>query len=315
LARDDAPSERRVHTTGASSADTASAGKPDIEPVTVDFGSRRPLPDPVVVIEARHGWRELGLAELWSHRELMYFFVWRDLKVRYRQTVFGALWAVMQPVLLMVVFTVSVGRLPGVGPANVPYPLFAFAGLVPWTLFASSLAGASNSLVSSESIITKVYFPRLLLPFAAVGSFLIDFAIAMVVLVVLMLYFGVAPTIAVLWLLPLTLFALVTALGVGTWLAAVNVRYRDVKYVVPFLTQTLMFLSPVIYASTLIPEGWQWLYALNPMTGVLEGFRWALLGGPRPDELILVSAMASVLVFISALIYFRRTEQTFADVI
>jgi len=245
----------------------------------------------------------------------MFFFVWRDLKVRYRQTVFGALWAVMQPVLLMLIFTVTVGRLPGVGPAGTPYALFAYTGLVPWTLFASSLAGASNSLVSSESIITKVYFPRLLLPFAAVGSFLIDFAISMALLVLLMLYFGVAPSIAVVWIPLLTLFALVTALGIGTWLAAINVRYRDVKYVVPFLTQSLMFLSPVIYASTLIPSGWQWLYALNPMTGVLDGFRWALIGGERPDELILVSVVASVLVFLSALLYFRRTEQTFADVI
>lgn len=288
MARDTAPSENRGH---------------------------RPPLDTVVVIEARHGWRELGLAELWSNRELMYFFVWRDLKVRYRQTVFGALWAVMQPVLLMVVFTVSVGQLQGVGAAGIPYPLFAFAGLVPWTLFASSLAGASNSLVSSESIITKVYFPRLLLPFAAIGSFLIDFLIAMVVLVLLMLYFGVAPTISIVWIPVFTLLAIVTALGVGTWLAAVNVRYRDVKYVVPFLTQALMFLSPVIYSSSLIPERWQWLYALNPMTGVLEGFRWALLGGPRPDQMIVVSATASVLVFVSALVYFRRTEQTFADVI
>ncbi|MGA3029997.1 MAG: ABC transporter permease [Candidatus Limnocylindrales bacterium] len=280
-----------------------------------DGGLRRQLPEPVVVIEARHGWRELGLAELWSHRELMFFFVWRDLKVRYRQTVFGASWAVIQPVLLMLVFTATVGRLPGVGPAGIPYPLFAFAGLVPWTLFASSLTGASNSMVNSAGIITKVYFPRLLLPFAAVGSFLIDFLIAMVVLGLLMLYFGVVPSIAVVWLPLFTLFALVTAVGVGTWLAAINVRYRDVKYVVPFLIQTWMFASPVIYATSLIPTEWQWLYALNPMTGVLEGFRWALIGGPRPDELILVSAAASVLVFASSLVYFRRTEQTFADVI
>ena len=277
--------------------------------------ARRQLPERVVVIEARHGWRELGLAELWSHRELMFFFVWRDLKVRYRQTVFGASWAVLQPVLLMLVFTATVGRIAGVGPANIPYPLFAFAGLVPWTLFASSLAGASNSLVNAEGIITKVYFPRLLLPFAAVGSFLVDYVIAMVVLALLMVYFGVTPSIAVLWLPLFTLFALVTALGVGTWLAAINVRYRDVKYVVPFLIQTWMFASPVIYASTLIPKEWHWLYALNPMTGVLEGSRWALLGGERPDELILVSAAASLLVLASAVVYFRRTEQTFADVI
>jgi lipopolysaccharide transport system permease protein len=278
-------------------------------------GPRPEIKEPVVVIEARHGWRGLGLAELWSRRELLYFFVWRDLKIRYRQTVFGASWAVMQPFLLMLIFTVSVGRLPGVGPAGVPYSLFAFAGLVPWTLFAASLTGASNSMVNSAGIITKVYFPRLLLPFAAIGSFLIDFVIAMLVLALLMLYFGVMPSLAIVWLPLFTLFALVTALGVGTWLAAVNVRYRDVKYVVPFLIQAWMFASPVIYASTIIPKEWQWLYALNPMTGVLEGFRWALIGGPRPDELILVSAVASLLIFASALVYFRRTEQTFADVI
>jgi lipopolysaccharide transport system permease protein len=170
-------------------------------------------------------------------------------------------------------------------------------------------------MVNSESIITKVYFPRLLLPFAAVGSYLIDFVVAMAVLAVLMLYFGIAPSLAIVWLPLLTIFALVTALGVGIWLSAINVRYRDVKYVVPFLTQAWMFASPVIYTSGLIPDRWRWLYALNPMTGVLEGFRWALIGGPRPDQLILVSALASVLVFASALVYFRRTEQTFADVI
>jgi len=269
----------------------------------------------VTVIEARHGLGELGLAELWSHRELMFFLVWRDVKVRYRQTVFGALWAVLQPVILMLIFTLSVGRIPNVGPAGIPYPLFAYAGLVPWTLFAASLTGASNSLVNSEAIITKVYFPRLLLPVAAIGSYLIDFLVAMAVLAVLMVYFGVVPSAAIIWLPLFTLFALVTALGVGIWLSAVNVRYRDVKYVVPFLTQAWMFASPVIYVSTLIPQQWRWLYALNPMTGVLEGFRWALIGGPSPDLSIFLSVVASVLVLASSLVYFRHTEQTFADVI
>ena len=280
-----------------------------------EVGPRREIHEPVVVIEARHGWRELGLAELWSHRELLYFFTWRDLKVRYKQTVFGAAWAVLQPVLLMLVFSASLGRLPGVGPAGIPYPLFAMAGLVPWTLFASSLAGASNSLVSSEAIITKVYFPRLLLPFASVGSFLLDFAISLGALAVVMLYFGAAPSLAIVWLPALTVMAVVTALGVGTFLAAVNVRYRDVKYVVPFLVQLWMFASPVVYTSTLIPAKWQVIYALNPMTGVVEGFRWALVGGPRPDDLILVSAVASLLVLLGSLVYFRRVERTFADVI
>ncbi|HEX7490077.1 MAG TPA: ABC transporter permease [Candidatus Limnocylindrales bacterium] len=269
----------------------------------------------VVVLEPRHGWRQLGLREVWAHRELLYFFIWRDLKVRYKQTAFGAAWAVLQPLLLMFVFSATLGRLNGVGPANVPYPLFAFAGLVPWTLFASSLAGASNSLVNGEGIITKVYFPRLLLPFASVGSFLLDFVISLVALAVVMLYFGVAPSLAIVWLPALTLMALVTALGVGTFLSAVNVRYRDVKYVVPFLVQLWMFASPVVYTSTLIPASWRTVFALNPMTGVLEGFRWALIGGDRPDDLILVSAAASVVLLLGALAYFRRVERTFADVI
>lgn len=269
----------------------------------------------IIRIRPHHAWVPLDWRELWSFRELLYFFVWRDLKVRYRQTAFGASWAVLQPLLLMLIFTASVGRLQGVAPAGIPYPLFAFAGLVPWTLFASSLTAASNSLVNSEAVITKVYFPRLLLPFSAIGSFLLDFLVALAVLALLMVYFGAVPSLAVVWLPVFTLLALVTAVGVGTWLAAINVRYRDVKYVTPFLTQAWMFASPVIYASTLIPQGWRWLFALNPMTGVLEGFRWALLGGARPDGLILVSAAASVLVLVSALVYFRRTEQTFADVI
>jgi lipopolysaccharide transport system permease protein len=269
----------------------------------------------VVVIEPHRGWRELGLGEIWAHRELLYFFTWRDLKVRYKQTAFGAAWAVLQPVLLMLVFSASLGRLPGVGPAGLPYPLFVFAGLVPWTLFASSLAGASNSLVSGEAIITKVYFPRLLLPFASVGSFLLDFVISLAALAVVMLYFGAAPSAAIVWLPLLTLMAVVTALAVGTFLAAVNVRYRDVKYVVPFLVQVWMFASPVVYTSTLIPSRWHALYALNPMTGVVDGFRWALVGGPRPDDLIFVSAVVSVLLLLGSLIYFRRVERTFADVI
>ena len=269
----------------------------------------------VVVLEPRHGWRQLGLGEIWAHRELLYFFIWRDLKIRYKQTVFGAAWAVMQPLLLMLVFSVTIGRLSGVGPMGVPYPLFVFAGLIPWTLFSSSLVGASNSLVGGEAIITKVYFPRLLLPFSSVGSFVLDFAISLGALAGVMLYYGVTPTLAILWLPALTVMALVAALGVGTFLSAVNVKYRDVKYVVPFLVQLWLFGSPVVYTSSLIPSEWHAIYALNPMTGVVEGFRWALIGGPRPDELILVSAVASMVVLLAALVYFRRVERTFADVI
>ena len=269
----------------------------------------------VVVLEPHHGWRQLGLGEVWAHRELLYFFIWRDLKVRYKQTAFGAAWAVLQPVLLMLVFSVSLGQLPNIGPAGVPYPLFVFAGLVPWTLFASSLSGASNSLVNGEAVITKVYFPRLLLPFASVGSFLLDFTISLGALAVVMLFFGVVPSLAIVWLPALTLMAVVTAVGVGTFLSAVNVRYRDVKYVLPFLVQLWMFASPVVYTSTLIPAQWQPVFALNPMTGVVDGFRWALIGGDRPDALILVSAVASLLVLLGSLAYFRRVERTFADVI
>lgn len=280
------------------------------------LGSASAAPDrEIVVLEPRHGWRQLGLREIWAHRELLYFFIWRDLKVRYKQTAFGAAWAVVQPVLLMLVFSVTLGRIAGVGPKGVPYPLFVFAGLVPWTLFASSLAGASNSLVSGEAIITKVYFPRLLLPFASVGSFLLDFVISLGALAVVMLIFGVTPSLAIVWIPAFTLMALVTALGVGTFLSAVNVRYRDVKYVVPFLVQIWMFASPVVYTSDLIPARWHAVYALNPMTGVVEGFRWALIGGDRPDAVILVSAVASVLVLLGSLAYFRRVERTFADVI
>lgn len=237
------------------------------------------------------------------------------MKVRYKQTFFGASWAVLQPILLMIVFSLTLGRLPGVGPAGVPYPLFVFVGLVPWTLFAQSLTGASNSLVASESIVTKVYFPRLLMPFAAVGSYLIDFVLALVVLGFLMAYFGVVPSLAILWLPALTLLGLGASLGVGTFLSAVNVRYRDVRYIVPFLVQLWLFATPVLYTSSLIPEKWRAIYALNPMTGVVDGFRWALLGGPRPDDLIIVSTAATVLILIGALAYFRRVERTFADLI
>jgi len=273
------------------------------------------VPYEVIVIGPRHGWRELGLRELWAHKELLFFFIWRDLKVRYKQTAFGAAWAVIQPVALMLVFSVTVGRLKGVGPEGIPYPLFVFAGLVPWTLFASSLGGAANSLVVSEHVITKVYFPRLLLPFASVGSFVLDFFISLGVLAIVMLIFGATPNWAILLLPAFTLMVLVAALSVGTFLSAVNVRYRDVKYVMPFLIQIWMFGSPVIYTSSLVPEQFRLLYALNPMTGAINGFRWALVGGPQPDAAIFISAAASVALLILSLAYFRRMEQTFVDVI
>jgi lipopolysaccharide transport system permease protein len=267
------------------------------------------------VLEPRTGWRSLGLGELWGRRELLYFFVWRDLKVRYKQTAFGAAWAVLQPILLMAVFSLTVGRLPNVGPPGVPYPLFVFVGLVPWTLFASSLTAASNSLVASEGIITKVYFPRLLLPVAATGSYLVDFLVSSTVLALFLAYYGISLSWAVLCLPLFTLMAVAAALGVGVWLAAINVRYRDVKYAVPFLVQLWLFSSPIVYTSTLVPKSLQFVYALNPMTGVANGFRWALVGGASPDSLVFVSAAATAAVLITGLLYFRRVERSFADVI
>jgi len=272
---------------------------------------------PVVHIRPSRGWVSLNLRELWSYRELAYFFVWRDLKVRYKQTAFGALWAVIQPFMLMVVFSLFLGRISGIAPAGVPYPLFAFAGLVPWTLFSQSLVGSSDSLVGASNLIQKVYFPRLLLPVAAIGSYLLDFVIALAVLGLLMLYFGVLPSAAVLWVIPLTALALATSLAVGIWLSAVNVRYRDVRYAVPFLVQLWLFASPVAYSADLVPEQWRAIYQLNPMAGVIEGFRWALLGqgAPPPVGAILISTCVTAVVLLLGLAYFRRTERTFADVI
>jgi lipopolysaccharide transport system permease protein len=280
-------------------------------------GPEGPQPVPVVSIRPGRGWVALNLRELWAYRELAYFFVWRDLKVRYKQTAFGALWAVIQPFMLMVVFSLFLGRVSGIAPAGVPYPLFAFAGLVPWTLFAQSLVGSSDSLVGASNLLQKVYFPRLLLPVAAVGSYLLDFVIAMGVLGLLMLYFGALPSLAILWVIPLTALALATSLAVGICLSAVNVRYRDVRYAVPFLVQLWLFASPVAYSADLVPAQWRTLYQLNPMAGVIEGFRWALLGqgAPPPVGAILISACVTAVVLLLGLAYFRRTERTFADVI
>lgn len=270
-----------------------------------------------IVIEPSHGWAALNLRELWAYRELLYFFVWRDLKVRYKQTVFGVLWAVIQPFMLMVVFSLFLGRLSGIAPAGVPYPLFAFAGLVPWTLFAKSLSGSSDSLVGASNLIQKVYFPRLLLPVSALGSQLLDFVIAMGVLVLLMLYFGTVPSLAFLWVIPLTVLALAVALAAGVWLSAANVRYRDVRYLVPFLVQIWLFASPVAYSADIVPSAWLWLYDLNPMAGVIEGYRWAMLGGEGvpPVGALLASTIVTMVVLLTGLAYFRRVERTFADVI
>lgn len=268
-----------------------------------------------IVIRPSRGWIGLGAVELWKHRDLAYILVWRDLKVRYKQTAFGAAWAVLQPVALMLVFSAFLGRIQGIGAAGVPYPLFALSGLVPWTLFSQSLNGASSSLVNSQNLISKVYFPRLLLPLSAVASFVVDFLIASVVLVIAMLLFGRVPPATFLWVPVLGLYAVVVALAVGLWLAAINVRYRDVKYAIPFVIQLWLFASPVAYSSQLVPPGLRTLFSLNPMTGVIDGFRWAALGGPRPDITIVISAAATLAILVGGLAYFRRVERTFADTI
>jgi lipopolysaccharide transport system permease protein len=281
---------------------------------TVDSSAAPPAGTDVVVIRPTRGWVPVDMRALWEYRELLLFLAWRDISVRYKQTVLGALWAIIQPLFSMVVFTLFFGTLAKIPSDGVPYAVFSYAGLLPWTYFAAGVSRASNSLVGSQNLLTKVYFPRLVIPFSAVVSPLVDFAIAFAVLLGLLAYFGIAPTANVLWLPALLLFALVTALAVGLWLSALNVEYRDVGYALPFVVQLWMFASPVTYPTSLLPERWHTLYALNPMTGVIEGFRWALLGtGQPPGPVTLVSASVTVALLVGGAYYFRRTERTFAD--
>jgi lipopolysaccharide transport system permease protein len=270
----------------------------------------------MILIEPTQGWVSLKLHELWEYRELLYFLVWRDVKVRYKQTVLGAAWAVIQPFMAMVVFSIFFGKLAKMPSDGIPYPLFSFAALVPWNFFANGLNQASNSLVGSAYLITKVYFPRLSIPVSSVISGIVDFVLAFMVLLGIMAYYGVFPTLNVIWLPFLLLLALITALGVGMWFSALNVEFRDVRYVVPFLTQFWMFATPIVYPSSLLSEPWRTLYGINPMVGVVEGFRWALLGTQTaPGPMILVSLMAAVLILIGGAFYFRKMEKTFADLV
>ncbi len=269
-----------------------------------------------VHIEPSHGWRGLQLKELWRYRELVYFLTWRDIKVRYKQTLLGAAWAILQPLLTMVVFSFFFGELAQVPSDGLPYPLFTFAGLVPWTFFANALTQSANSLVNNANLIQKVYFPRLVIPISSVLAGVVDFLLAFLVLCGIMIYFGIFPSIAVVTLPLFLLLAFITSLGVGLWLTALSVQFRDVRYVVGFLVQFWFFLTPVTYASTMLEGRWRLLYGINPMVGVVEGFRWALLkSGERPDALVYVSAAIALLIFISGLFYFRRMEKTFSDVI
>jgi lipopolysaccharide transport system permease protein len=271
---------------------------------------------PVTVIEPPRSWVPLDLRELWDQRELVYFLAWRDIKVRYKQTALGASWAILQPVFAMVVFSIFFGRLGRIPSDGLPYPLWSFAGLVPWTFFAQGLTQAANSLVVSQNLLRKVYFPRLAIPIATVLSAALDFALAFVVLVGMMLFYGVHPTWNVIWVLPLALLAFVTALGAGIWFAALSVRYRDVRYIVPFLVQFWLFATPIAYPSSLLPARWRVLYAINPMTGVVEGFRWSLLGtSTAPGVMVAVSAVTAMVVLVGGAFYFRRVERTFADLV
>ncbi|MCM3874289.1 MAG: ABC transporter permease [Pyrinomonadaceae bacterium] len=267
-------------------------------------------------IQPSRGWVSLKLGELWEYRELLYFLIWRDIKVRYKQTALGATWAIIQPFFTMVVFSLFFGRLAKVPSDGIPYPIFAFAALVPWSFFANGLGQSSNSLVGSANLITKVYFPRLTIPIASVLSGIVDFALAFVVLLGMMLFYGIVPTVNALWLPLFLLLALITSLGVGLWLSALNVEYRDVRHAVPFITQFWLFVTPIAYPSSLLPEPWRTLYGLNPMVGVVEGFRWALLGtSTAPGPIIAVSSAAALVILITGAFYFRRMEKTFADIV
>ncbi len=270
----------------------------------------------VIRIEPSRGWVSLQLKELWAYRELLYFLIWRDVKVRYKQTALGVGWAIIQPVFTMIVFSVFFGRLGKIPSDGIPYPIFAYAALVPWTFFAQGMGQASNSLVGSANLIKKVYFPRLSVPIASVTSGIIDFSIAFVILLGMMLYYGILPTLNVIWLPCLLVLTVVTSLGVSLWLSALNVQFRDVRHVLPFLIQLWFFATPVAYPSSLLSEPWRTLYSLNPMVGVVEGFRWALLGTETaPGPMLIVSSLTALALLVGGAFYFRRLEKTFADVI
>lgn len=281
----------------------------------VSLSSRKDVP--VIRIQPSRGWVSLKLGELWQYRELLYFLVWRDIKVRYKQTVLGAAWAIIQPFFTMVVFSLFFGRLARVPSDNIPYPIFSYAALVPWTFFANGLNQASTGMVTHANLITKVYFPRLAIPIARVLAGVVDFGLAFIVLLGMMLAYGIVPTVNTLWLPLFLLLALTASLGTALWLAAMNVQFRDVGYTVPFIIQFWMFATPIAYPSSLIQNPVvRTLYGLNPMAGVVEGFRWALLGtDTAPGPMIFVSSLVALALLISGAFYFRRMERTFADVV
>jgi lipopolysaccharide transport system permease protein len=268
------------------------------------------------IIEPSEGLVSLKLKELWQYHELLYFLTWRDIKVRYKQTVLGAAWAIIQPFFTMVVFSLFFGKLAKMPSDGLPYPIFSYCALVPWSLFAYGLGQSSNSLVGNANLIQKVYFPRLVIPISSVLSGLVDFLLAFAVLLGMMWFYGIAPTMNVIWLPALVLLALVAALGVGLWFSALNVQYRDIRFTLPFITQFWLFATPIAYPSSLLPEPWRTIYGINPMVGVVEGFRWALLGTKTaPGLVIIASTLATLAILVGGAFYFRRMEKTFADVV
>ena len=270
----------------------------------------------MTTIKPSRGWSFPDFREIWEYRELLYFFTWRDIKVRYKQTVLGASWAVIQPFFTMVVFTIFFGNLVKIPSEGVPYPIFAYCALLPWSYFSNALTQASNSMVAHRGVITKAYFPRLIIPVASALSGLLDFAIAFSILIGMMFFYGIRPTFAILLVPLLILLSMATALGVGLWTSALNVIYRDVQYAIPFVIQVWLFATPVAYPSSLVPEGWRPVYGINPMVGVVEGFRWALLGsGGGLGPMFMVSILIVLLLLVTGLLYFRRVERMLADVV
>ena len=290
------------------------ANAPARESEAVAVSSQQDGLNPTIIRPSR-GWAPIRAKELWDYRELLYFLVWRDVRVRYKQTALGIAWAVLQPLLTMLVFSLFFGRLARMESDGVPYPVFNLAGLVPWTFFVFGLTEAANSVVGNRNLITKVYFPRVAVPLAPVLAGLVDFAIAFVLLLAVMGWYGIVPGVQALLILPLVLLAFVTAAGAGLWLAALNVQYRDVRYVLPFLTQLWLFATPVVYPSSLVPESWRALYGLNPMVGVVDGFRWSLLGTGAPGGTIAASTIAALALAAGGALYFRRMERGFADIV
>jgi len=270
----------------------------------------------VIRVEPSKGWVSLRLRELWAYRELLYFLIWRDIKVRYKQTVLGAAWAIIQPFFTMVVFSIFFGKLAKMPSDGIPYPIFSYTALVPWAFFANGLNQASNSLVGGSNLIKKIYFPRLALPIASVLGGVVDFVLAFIMLIGMMLYYGMAPTVNVFWLPFLLLLAFITSLGTSLWLSAMYVQFRDVRHIIHFLTQIWLFATPIAYPSSLLSEPWRTIYGINPMAGVVEGFRWALLGTKTaPGSIIIVSSLVGLGLLLSGAFYFRRMEKTFADVV